>query len=194
MATIERRPGAPTHRRLALLVVVACLAASLSLRGAAALGARRVLAQAPAIRETHHSGKLWTGSPLFAALEIAKAGFECGYEGRDCNWVYSDRTGPNGECVDPKIPPIPGNLNPTIAEFCAFQQTTPVAYWDGVYRNRTLLTETIPNGPMFGCIIGSNWQSNEARRLPGWAGKGFDANSGRFSNLVSVGAWQDTAA
>mmetsp|Transcript_6507 Transcript_6507/g.11899 ORF Transcript_6507/g.11899 Transcript_6507/m.11899 type:complete len:151 (-) Transcript_6507:87-539(-) len=47
---------------------------------------------------------------------------------------------------------------------------------------------------MFGCIIGNNWQSNEARRLPGWAGKGFDANSGRFSNLVQVGLYSDVGA
>mmetsp|Transcript_1580 Transcript_1580/g.3486 ORF Transcript_1580/g.3486 Transcript_1580/m.3486 type:complete len:313 (+) Transcript_1580:234-1172(+) len=138
-------------------------------------------------------GKLWTGSPLHGALEYSKAGFECG-DKKSCNWVYSDQTGPDGTCAVPKLPPIPYNENPTIAEFCGYYQTIPPWHWDFMYRNRTLLSSTVPNGAMYGCIVGSNWQSAEARRLPGWAGKGFDANSGRFSNLVQVMAYRDTGA
>ena len=139
-------------------------------------------------------GSLWWGSPLYGASHTAKAGFTCGYEGRDCNFVYSDQTGPNGECVAPVIPAYPGNPTPTREEFCAYHMSIPVDYWNGVYHNTSLLSETIPNGPMFGCIIGNNWQANEARRLPGWQGKGFDANSGNFANLVHVGAWHDVTA
>ena len=139
-------------------------------------------------------GSLWWGSPLYGASHTAKAGFTCGYEGRDCNFVYSDQTGPNGECVAPVIPAYPGNPTPTREEFCAYHMSIPVDYWNGVYHNTSLLSETIPNGPMFGCIIGNNWQANDARRLPGWQGKGFDANSGNFANLVHVGAWHDVTA
>ena len=98
---------------------------------------------------------LWKDSPLFHAAEAAKAGFECAYGEEDCEWVYSDRTGRNGQCVTPAAPPIPGvNARPTMAEYCGYYQTMPQWGWDGVYKNRTLLTNTIPNGPMYGCIIG----------------------------------------
>jgi hypothetical protein len=164
-----------------LALVLVCLAQNVS--------ANRTLLQQ--VRES----KLWKDSPLFHAAEAAKAGFECAYGDEGCNWVYSDKTGYNGQCVTPQPPPIPGvNANPTIAEYCGYYQTQAQWGWDAVYKNNTLISPTIPNGPMYGCIIGNNWQAGEARRLPGWAGKGFDANTGRFSNLVSVGGWNDIGA
>ncbi len=139
-----------TPRRLGRL---GCLFAALML--AIAIGgarADRVLLQQ--VKEATQGTPLWKGSPLFNAAEVAKAGFECGYAGEECTWVYSDQTGPGGTCEPPKIPPTPLNAAPTIAEFCGYHQTIPPYYWDGVYQNNTLLTSTIPNGPMYGCIIG----------------------------------------
>ena len=94
--------------------------------------ANRVLTQQ--IKEAQ-SGLLWKGSPLYAASEAAKGGFECGYSGRECNFVYSDKRGPDGECVPPVIPGYPGNPAPTIEQFCGYHQSIPPNYWDGVYRN-----------------------------------------------------------
>ncbi|QDZ19714.1 hypothetical protein HOP50_03g22310 [Chloropicon primus] len=156
-----------------------------------AVEAARTLTQE--IRETK-TGLLWKGSPLFAASDAAKAGFTCGYEGRECNFQYSDQTGPDGTCVPAAAPYIPTNPNPTMMEFCGYHQANPPYHWDGVWHNTTLLSESIPSGAFYGCIVGNNWQSQEARRLPGWMGKAFNANTGGFANLVDVGFYSDNTA
>lgn len=59
-------------------------------------------------------------------------------------------TGPNGECVEPQIPRIPGNENPTMDEFCAYHQSVDAGQWDYPFHHSYPLSTTVPNGEMTG--------------------------------------------
>ena len=137
-------------------------------------------------------GTLSKTSPLYPALQQAKGAFKC--DGDDCVFTLSDQTGPNGECVNPKIPRIPGNANPTMEEFCAFHQSNPAEQWEMPFRSSQPLNPTVPNGKLIGCIVGNNLFAQEARLLPGWQGKGYNATTGVFTNLVELGLLDDPNA
>ncbi|QDZ19713.1 hypothetical protein HOP50_03g22300 [Chloropicon primus] len=137
-------------------------------------------------------GVLSESSPLYAQLQQAKDAFAC--EGGDCVFKLSDQTGPDGTCVTPKMPRIPGNRNPTMEEFCNYHQSNPAEQWEMPFRASQPLSTTVPNGKLVGCIVGNNLFAQEARLLPGWQGKGYNATTGVFTNLVQLGLLDDPNA
>jgi len=129
-------------------------------------------------------GEIKSNSVLTANLANQEPHFYC--PSGECTFKYSDATGPNGSCEEPRIPRIPGNSNPTLEEFCGYHQTIPASQWDLPYHSSYPLSTSVPNGEMIGCIIGNNLFSAEARLLPGWQGKGYNATTGVFTNLVRM--------
>jgi len=152
-----------------------------------------VLAATSAVSVVEASpGTLSKDSPLYPILQQATDSFKC--EGNACIFTLSDQTGENGTCVPPKVPRIPGNRSPTVEEFCAYHQSNPAEQWEMPFRAGYPLSTTVPNGKLTGCIIGNNLFAQEARLLPGWQGKGYDANTGVFTNLVRMGLLDDPNA
>mmetsp|Transcript_5963 Transcript_5963/g.10937 ORF Transcript_5963/g.10937 Transcript_5963/m.10937 type:complete len:275 (+) Transcript_5963:228-1052(+) len=143
-------------------------------------------------RQNNGPGLLSEDSPLYAKLQEATEHFSC--EGGTCAFVLSDQTGENGTCVPPEIPRIPGNKNPTMQQFCEYHQHNPASQWDMPFKHSYPLSTTVPNGNLIGCIVGNNLFAQEARLLPGWQGKGYNANTGVFTNLVQLGLLNDTTS
>ena len=139
-------------------------------------------------------GQLSKDSPLYPVLQEAAQHFDC--PDGNCAFVLSDKTGPNGTCVNPTIPRIPGNPTPTMQEFCEFHQNNPAEQWSYPFKKAYPLSTSVPNGELIGCIVGNNLFAREARLLPGWAGKGYDAETGVFTNLVRLEGlgWNDSSS
>jgi len=136
--------------------------------------------------------ELSTTSPLYPLMEQAIPHFDC--PGGNCQFVLSDRTGPDGSCQEPKIPRIPGNPNPSMEEFCAYHQGNTAEQWNIPFDRAYPLSTAVPNGELIGCIVGNNLFAQEARLLPGWQGKGYNAETGVFTNLVRLGMLNDTSS
>ena len=158
---------------------------ALAFASGAAGAAPRALAVEPA------SGVAGVGAGLPSPGAVppeAKEGWYSSQEGvREAfssdNLLYSDSTGPDGTCVPAPIPKIPGNDNPTIDEWCAWATRTSVWDWEEPFNTAFPLSDTVPRGDLYGCVVSNSWQAGEARFLPGFMGKTFRGD-GRFSNIV----------
>ena len=79
-------------------------------------------------------------------------------------------------------------------EFCAYHQSNPAEQWNIPFDRAYPLAATVPNGELIGCIVGNNLCAQESRLLPGWQGKGYNAETGVFTNLVRLGMLNDTSS
>ena len=102
------------------------------------------------------------------------------------NLVYSDARGAYGTCQPGSVPGIPGNPAPSLEDWCDWAATTSLPQWNEKFLSAYPLSPAVPRGEMYGCVVSNSFTANEARSMPGWAGKNFQGN-GRFTNIVYRG-------